>query len=173
MEGFPLKPLETVQFNTKKQMYDFMAVRMNAYLEEDQDWCAALGNAAALFNALLEDINWVGFYLSKEDDLILGPFQGKPACVRIPFGKGVCGTAASTQMTLCVPNVHEFEGHIACDSASNSELVVPIVAEGRTVGVIDIDSPVFNRFNDEDVLGFEKLSGILASALDWKRIASR
>jgi len=171
--GIPLKPLESIEFQTKKQMYDFMAVRLKAYLDEAPDWCSALGNASALFNALLKNINWAGFYLMKNQELILGPFQGKPACVRIEMGKGVCGTAALQQTTQLVPDVHAFDGHIACDSASNSELVVPIILNGSTVAVIDLDSPLINRFDEEDALGFEKIAKLLSSQLDWQTVLNR
>lgn len=168
-----MKPLESIEFQTKKQMYDFMAVRLKAYLEEAPDWCSALGNASALFSALLKDLNWAGFYLMKDRELILGPFQGKPACVRIALGKGVCGTAALHKTTQLVPDVHAFEGHIACDSASNSELVVPILFGDNTVAVIDLDSPLFNRFDEEDALGFEKISKILSGQIDWQTVLNR
>ncbi|WP_010319075.1 GAF domain-containing protein, partial [Vibrio ordalii] len=112
-----------------------------ALVESETDLIANLANLSALFNMELEDLNWVGFYLIKEEQLVLGPFQGKPACVRIPLGKGVCGTAAATNRIQRVYDVHEFAGHIACDAASNSELVVPFSINGQVVGVLDIDSP--------------------------------
>jgi GAF domain-containing protein len=168
-----LKPLDTIQFKSKKQLYDFMAVRMNTYVTEDPDWCSNLSNASALLWSLIDEINWAGFYLMKDGQLILGPFQGKPACVRIELGKGVCGTAAMTGMTQLVRDVHEFPGHIACDSASNSELVVPILSEGNIVGVIDIDSPKFDRFDKEDAHGLERIAEILARHIDWKRVLLR
>ncbi|WP_047689515.1 GAF domain-containing protein, partial [Vibrio sp. ZOR0018] len=111
----------------------------------------------ALFNMELEDLNWVGFYLIKEEQLVLGPFQGKPACVRIPLGKGVCGTAAATNRIQRVYDVHEFAGHIACDAASNSELVVPFSINGQVVGVLDIDSPTIGRFSEIDEKGMAEL----------------
>lgn len=122
---------------------------------------ANLANASALLFESLEDINWAGFYFAEGDRLVLGPFQGKPACIEIPMGQGVCGTAAAGDMTLVVENVHEFEGHIACDSASNSEIVVPLHRDGRVVGVLDIDSPVFSRFTQEDCAGLVAFAGIL------------
>jgi len=171
--GISLKPLESIEFQTKKQMYDFMAVRLKAYLEEAPDWCSALGNASALFNALLKDLNWAGFYLMKDQELLLGPFQGKPACVRIALGKGVCGTAALQKTTQLVPDVHAFEGHIACDSASNSELVVPVLYQNNTVAVIDLDSPLFSRFDEEDARGFEKIATLLSAHIDWQIVKNR
>lgn len=126
---------------------------------------ANLANASALLWQELRDINWAGFYLLQDDALILGPFQGKPACIRIPMGKGVCGTAAATLKTQLVPDVHAFPGHIACDSASNSEIVVPLYKNGALFGVLDIDSPIFNRFSQEDRQGLEDFVNILGTAL--------
>ena len=122
---------------------------------------ANLANASALLWQALSDINWAGFYRLEEDGLILGPFQGKPACIRIPVGKGVCGTAAAKGETQLVPDVHAFPGHIACDSASNSEIVVPMYKEGRLFGVLDIDSPSFGRFTEADRAGLEQFVRIL------------
>ena len=115
-----------------------------------------LANAAALLYNSLPDINWAGFYLLENGTLVLGPFQGKPACVKIPLGRGVCGTAAKENKTLCVDDVHKFEGHIACDSASNSEIVIPLNSGEKLIGVLDIDSPVFSRFTEEDKTGLEE-----------------
>ena len=120
-----------------------------------------LANASALLNEKLEDINWAGFYTMKEGRLVLGPFQGKVACTIIPLGKGVCGTAAAQDRTLLVDNVHTFAGHIACDSASNSEIVVPMHRNGEVFGVLDIDSPLFSRFTEEDRKGLEQFVRIL------------
>lgn len=122
---------------------------------------ANLANASALLWETLETINWAGFYLKEGDKLVLGPFQGKPACIEIPWGKGVCGTAAAENATQLVPDVHLFPGHIACDSASNSEIVVPLRREGQVIGVLDIDSPVLNRFSDADKIGLEAFAAIL------------
>ena len=123
---------------------------------------ANLANASALLYDVLDDINWAGFYLMEEGKLVLGPFQGKPARIEIPVGKGVCGTAVSRGETLIVKNVHEFPGHIACDGASNSEIVVPIRKNGAIVGVLDIDSPKFSRFSEEDAAGLEEFVKILS-----------
>lgn len=128
-----------------------------ALVESETDLIANLANLSALFNMELEDLNWVGFYLIKEEQLVLGPFQGKPACVRIPLGKGVCGTAAATNRIQRVYDVHEFAGHIACDAASNSELVVPFSINGQVVGVLDIDSPTIGRFSEIDEKGMAEL----------------
>lgn len=125
-----------------------------------------LANASALLWISLENINWVGFYLIEDNKLILGPFQGKPACIEIPMGKGVCGTAAKEDRTVLVPDVHKFPGHIACDSASNSEIVIPLYDNNKNLlGVLDIDSPLFDRFTKEDKKGLEKFAEILSKSL--------
>lgn len=126
---------------------------------------ANLANAAALLWQNLERINWAGFYKMEDGKLVLGPFQGKPACIVIPVDRGVCGTAAARERTLVVPNVHDFPGHIACDGASNSEIVVPIRVRGEIWGVLDIDSPVFDRFSDIDRAGLEEFVNILRQVL--------
>ena len=126
---------------------------------------ANLANASALLNQALADINWVGFYLLQGDKLVLGPFQGKTACIEIPFGRGVCGTAAAKDETQLVTDVHEFPGHIACDSASNSEIVIPLHKDGAVAAVLDIDSPTTGRFTEADKAGLESLVPILESIL--------
>ncbi|MCM3442761.1 GAF domain-containing protein [Metabacillus halosaccharovorans] len=135
--------------------------QLKALVEGEEDIIANLSNASALLNQFLEDINWVGFYLLKEDQLVLGPFQGLPACVRIPLGRGVCGTAAEKKETLRIADVHQFPGHIACDAASNSEIVVPLVSDGKVIGVLDIDSPSKNRFNEQDQAFLEEFVDVL------------
>jgi GAF domain-containing protein len=126
---------------------------------------ANLANAAALLFESLEGINWAGFYLLEGETLILGPFQGKPACIEIPMGCGVCGSAVAEKRTLLVPNVHEFPGHIACDSASNSEIVIPLMKDREVVGVLDIDSPNYSRFDERDRAGLEEFARIIEKAL--------
>lgn len=135
---------------TKEQNYALAISQLQALLEGEDDVISNLSNASALLNQFLENINWVGFYLNRNEELVLGPFQGLPACVRIPFHRGVCGKAASLKMTVLVGNVHEFPGHIACDSVSLSEIVIPILINGELFGVLDIDSPVLNRFDEID-----------------------
>ena len=125
-----------------------------------------LANASALLNEKLENINWVGFYTVKDGKLVLGPFQGKVACTIIPIGKGVCGTAAATDSTQLVPDVHKFAGHIACDSASNSEIVIPLHRNGSVFGVLDIDSPIFDRFSLQDKEGLEQFARILEKSFE-------
>ena len=158
------------QKKEEKTLFYYLLVKlMEALMETEPSLVTNLSNASALLNEVLEDINWVGFYLLKDDTLILGPFQGKPACVEIKVGKGVCGTAVAEDRTMLVPDVHAFPGHIACDSASNSEIVVPIHCSGKVVGVLDIDSPCLHRFDDEDRHGLEclvhTLEGMLSESL--------
>ena len=126
---------------------------------------ANLANAAALLYCSLEDINWAGFYLLEGNTLVLGPFGGKPACIEIPMGRGVCGSAAAEKRTLLVPNVHEFPGHIACDSASNSEIVIPLFRDSEVIGVLDIDSPRYSRFDEHDRIGLEEFAKIIEKAI--------
>ena len=126
---------------------------------------ANLANASALLWQHLEDINWAGFYLLEGNTLVLGPFGGKPACIEIPIGRGVCGSAAAEKRTLLVPNVHEFPGHIACDSASNSEIVVPLFRDSEVIGVLDIDSPRYSRFDEHDRIGLEEFAKIIEKAI--------
>lgn len=142
---------EIMEFSSnKKEMYKEVVVLMRGLFEDCPHVIANLANASALLNQAMKEINWVGFYLMEEGQLVLGPFQGKTACVEIKVGKGVCGTAVERDEVMLVENVHAFPGHIACDSASRSEIVLPIHADGRTVGVLDIDSPVIARFDEED-----------------------
>ena len=168
-----LKEIGDLEFKNKKQLYDFMKMRLTALIGEEEDWLANLSNASALMWQLLKDINWSGFYLMKGDKLVLGPFQGKPACVNIEVGKGVCGTAAATKELQLVKNVHDFPGHIACDSASNSEIVLPIVVDGKVVGVLDIDSPKFERFDEEDAVGLTKFVEVLVKYVDFEQALNR
>ena len=138
-----------------------MAQQLEALAEDENGMIPVLSNASAVINGAMEDLNWAGFYLMDNGSLVLGPFQGKVACVRIALGKGVCGTAAKEDKTLVVDNVHEFAGHIACDGASNSEIVIPIHKDGKVIGVLDIDSPSFSRFNAEDKAGLEEFVKVL------------
>ncbi|GGE52198.1 hypothetical protein GCM10011391_33790 [Pullulanibacillus camelliae] len=140
---------------SSKEQYALLNKQLQALVEDEPNRIANLSNASALLNQFLDQINWVGFYLKEGNELVLGPFNGLPACVRIPIGKGVCGTAAERLETVIVKDVHAFPGHIACDSASLSEIVVPIVKDNELIGVLDIDSPVTDRFNDQDKQGLE------------------
>lgn len=141
---------------TLEEQYETLSKQLSALLEGENDFIANLSNASALLNQFLTDVNWVGFYIMKNGELVLGPFQGLPACVRIPVGRGVCGTAVEKRETIVVDDVHQFPGHIACDARSNSEIVIPLVKNGAIIGVLDIDSPSKNRFKPEDKQGLEK-----------------
>lgn len=145
--------------------YGVLLAQLKALTENVPHRIANLANASALLWQHMENINWAGFYLLEGDKLILGPFQGKPACIEIPIGKGVCGTAVSLGETVLVTNVHDFPGHIACDCASNSEIVVPVRINGSIVGVLDIDSPVIGRFTEEDRAGLEAFAGHLTNVI--------
>jgi GAF domain-containing protein len=141
----------------RPKQYDMLSKQLDALLMGEDNQVANLSNASALLNQFLDRINWVGFYLTdmEQNQLVLGPFQGLPACVRIPFGRGVCGTSAAEQATQRIDDVHQFPGHIASDTASNSELVIPLVKYGQMIGVLDIDSPEFNHFDELDQAGLE------------------
>lgn len=147
--------------NNQETNYKHLEYAIADLLETENDIIAILSNISAFINAYMDNINWVGFYIAKEDQLILGPFQGLPACIRIPNGKGVCGTAMKNKSTMLIEDVNKFPGHIACDSASNSELVVPILIDDKIFGVLDIDSPNINRFSINDKVFFEKIIELL------------
>jgi L-methionine (R)-S-oxide reductase len=156
-----------VQYNgTREENYELVIKQLKALIEGETNFIANLANAAALLNQFLDNINWVGFYITDGNELVLGPFQGLPACVRIPFGKGVCGTAAKNKKTEIVPDVHLFPGHIACDAASQSEIVVPMIKNGNVIGVLDIDSPIKNRFDEIDQKYLEKFVETLVASID-------
>ncbi len=142
---------------SKPKLYENLVLQLRSLLAGERDFIANAANFASLLYHSLPDLNWAGFYFLQDEELVLGPFQGKPACVRIAMGKGVCGVAAARRETIIVANVHDFPGHIACDSASNSEIVVPLVKEGRLLGVLDLDSPQFARFDDGDAEGLNRL----------------
>ena len=141
----------------KAAFYETLIRQAEALLADEDDLIAAMANFSALINDNLQDLNWAGFYIVKNGQLVLGPFQGKVACTRIEFGKGVCGTAAALNITQRVADVHQFDGHIACDAASNSEIVVPVRQNGQVIAVLDIDSPLLNRFDEDDQVGSELL----------------
>ncbi|MBN6206883.1 GAF domain-containing protein [Ralstonia pickettii] len=145
--------------------YELLIKQLQALSEDEDDQIALLSNASSLLNQFLDEVNWVGFYIWKEDELVLGPFQGLPACVRIPYGKGVCGTAIKEQKTQRVQDVQAFPGHIACDAASQSEIVVPIIIDDELFGVLDIDSPIKNRFDETDEKYLEKFIEVLEQYL--------
>ncbi|MDF2177539.1 GAF domain-containing protein [Aliiglaciecola sp. CAU 1673] len=150
----------------KTQLYREISQQAVALVEDESDLIANLANISALLWMHLHDINWSGFYLLKGNELVLGPFQGKPACVRIPLGKGVCGTAAAEEKPQLVMDVHQFDGHIACDAASNSEVVIPFYLKGKLAGVLDIDSPSLARFDEQDLQGLQSLMHQLEEHLE-------
>lgn len=157
----------------KQELYNHLNTTLKVLTEGERHPLPNLANAAALLWELLPDINWAGFYVMDGEGLVLGPFQGKTACIRIALDKGVCGAAAREDKIQRVADVHAFPGHIACDSASNSEIVLPLHDEtGRVVGVMDIDSPIFNRFDEEDEVGLTRASLLLSKACDWSRLVS-
>ncbi|OKL38340.1 GAF domain-containing protein [Domibacillus mangrovi] len=151
--------------DTKQEQYALVTKQLEALLAGEPNQIANLSNASALLGQFLDRINWVGFYLYDGYELVLGPFQGLPACVRIPLGKGVCGTAAIEQKTIRIANVDDFPGHIACDAASRSEIVVPLVKDGELIGVLDIDSPEVNRFKEVDEIGLTHFANVLTRFL--------
>ncbi len=159
--------IENIDSKNKREFY----IRLNKYLagliREETDWLAGISNASALLYMLMTDINWAGFYLHKGGQLVLGPFQGKPACAYIAVGKGVCGTAAGTREIQVVEDVSKFPGHIACDARSQSEIVVPIIKSGRLIGVLDIDSPFKGRFDRADADGLKYFIDILNQHIAW------
>ncbi len=160
---FELKDLSRAD---KPAAYAELAGQLAALLQGERDWVANAANTAALLGHSLPDLNWAGFYRRVGEQLVLGPFHGKPACVRIALGKGVCGTAAAEVRTVVVPDVHAFPGHIACDAASRSEIVVPLVRQDRAVGVLDLDSPVPGRFDAADAAGLSQLVTVFLAATD-------
>lgn len=150
---------------TRAEQQTAVLSQLKALIQDEPNTIANLANASALLNFYLEDINWVGFYLYDGKELVLGPFQGLPACIRIPMGRGVCGTSAERRETLRIQDVHAFPGHIACDAASNSEIVIPIVKDDKLIGVLDIDSPLQGRFDEQDQQFLEHFVDILTQQL--------
>ncbi|MFS2162026.1 GAF domain-containing protein [Pseudomonas sp. Pseusp122] len=146
--------------------YGLLTAQLESLLADERDFIANAAQFSAFLYSQMDDLNWAGFYFNRNEELVLGPFQGQIACVRIAIGRGVCGTAAETRQTQRVEDVHAFAGHIACDSASNSELVVPLIKDGRLLGVLDLDSPSIGRFSEEDQAGVEKLVEIFLRLTD-------
>jgi GAF domain-containing protein len=151
---------------TRQEIWRELCLQARGLFEGERDSIANAANLSALLYGGLQDVNWAGFYFLKGDALVLGPFQGRPACVRIRVGQGVCGTAAQRREAVIVPDVEKFPGHIACDTASRSEIVVPLLKSGRLLGVMDVDSPHRNRFNEDDRSGLETLAGLWAESSD-------
>ena len=158
-----------IHAQSKAELYRDLELQLKGLLEGERNWVANAANFSSLLYLMLPELNWAGFYILRGNDLVLGPFQGKPACVRIavePVAKGVCGAAAKARRTLVVKDVHEFPGHIACDGASNSELVVPLIKDEVLWGVLDLDSPRPARFDDDDAAGLEKLAATFLAMTD-------
>ena len=166
-----MEQYQRITFDCKKDFYNHLNKTLVGMIENEEDWLANLCNSAALLGMMLNDINWSGFYLYKNNELVLGPFWGKPACTHIAIGEGVCGTAAQKRETIVVDNVFEFPGHIACDSASRSEIVVPIIGNGQLYGVLDIDSPDIARFDNEDAAGLEQFVSLLLQHIDFTGVS--
>jgi GAF domain-containing protein len=148
--------------------YDLLCAQLGELAQAEGWYVPLMANAAALLYEALGDVNWAGFYLMRGEKLVLGPFMGKVACIHIPLGRGVCGTAAAEDATQRVGNVHRFKGHIACDSASNSEIVIPLHRDGRVVAVLDIDSPLLNRFSEADQRGLERFAGVIEEMAEFE-----
>jgi len=148
-----------------QENYEALCAAIASHLEDESDLIANLANISAFIYTSLPNLNWAGFYLLKDNALVLGPFVGKPACTRIPLGKGVCGTAADTGKTVVVPDVHAFDGHIACDGETNSEIVLPLFRDGQVFGVLDIDSPILNRFTEIDEEYLNKIAVLISNSL--------
>lgn len=163
-----MQQIDNIYPDNKTEMYRLLEQQIAAILDGESDVISNLSNVSAMLNGALREINWVGFYLMKNGSLLLGPFQGNLACVHIQIGRGVCGTAVQEGTTQLVEDVHAFPGHIACDSASNSEIVIPLKKDGKILGVLDIDSPVFSRFDQDDKMHLEKIAELLVMACDWK-----
>ena len=161
--SFEAKPID---FAHKQRGYTELAQALTGLLTGERNRVANAANTAALLFDSLPAVNWAGFYFAQGRELIVGPFQGRPACVRIPFGRGVCGRAAADRQTVLVPDVHAFPGHIACDALSRSEIVVPLIRDGRLIGVLDVDSPELARFDQADRLGLERVAEIFLAASD-------
>ena len=159
-----------VDSTDKAAFYRELGAQLQALLAGETDAIANAANMSALLFHLMPGLNWAGFYLMRDGELVLGPFQGKPACVRIPVGRGVCGSAVARRQSIVVADVHAFPGHIACDAASRSELVVPLIKDGTVIGVIDLDSPVAGRFDDADQTGIEAVAAIYLTASDTGRL---
>jgi GAF domain-containing protein len=167
MQAEDLVQLDMSSADAKRQAYKSLAQQTSALFANEHDWLANCAQFTALIYQQVPKLNWAGFYLNRNQELLLGPFQGKVACVRIPFDKGVCGTCAREETTQLVHDVHQFPGHIACDAASNSEIVLPIITKGKLWGVFDIDSPLIGRFDNDDRQGLEQCLKLLIDATQW------
>lgn len=161
---------KTINFTSREDTCRWAVMRVRALIAGERDLIVNLANASAAIFEAWQEVSWAGFYLMKEGQLVLGPFQGKPACRRIEVGKGVCGTAAATRQTQLVPDVHKFPGHIACDGGSNSEIVVPMICGDRVVAVLDLDSYSFDRYGQPEQQALEKIAQLLIDGCDWGQL---
>ena len=159
--------LDMSNAQAKRESYQLLVAQVRSLMHGERDWLANLAQFSALIYGSVPGLNWAGFYMARGEELVLGPFQGKVACVRIPFGRGVCGACARTQAHQLVEDVNAFPGHIACDSASQSELVLPVLVDRKLRAVFDLDSPHLARFDEEDVLGLSAAVAVLVQASDW------
>lgn len=165
-----MKPIKPIVTDDPKKLYDYINLKITGFLSEESDWLANFSNVSAILKLLLSDVNWAGFYFLKKGELILGPFQGMPACTRLEIGKGVCGTAVEEDKIQLVEDVNKFPGHVACDEASNSEIVLPIHYRDNVIGVLDIDSPKIGRFTEDDMLGLTKIVHSIEKYIDFKNM---
>ena len=163
----PTDTLDMSSAQAKRDSYQLLVAQVRSLMQGERDWLANLAQFSALIYGSVPGLNWAGFYMTHGEELVLGPFQGKVACVRIPFGRGVCGACARTQVHQLVEDVNAFPGHIACDSASQSELVLPVLVDEKLRAVFDLDSPHLARFDEEDVLGLSAAVAVLVQASDW------
>jgi GAF domain-containing protein len=157
--------------DAKRASYELLVAQVRSVLDGERDWLANLAQFSALAYQSVPDLNWAGFYLARGEELVVGPFQGKVACVRLQLGRGVCGTAAQQRTTVIVPDVEKFPGHVACDHASRSEIVVPLIKAGKLIGVLDVDSPLLARFDAKDALGLETIADIFLLHSDLQHLA--
>lgn len=164
---FKLEPIKSMN---EEQRLKYMLILLKGQLSSEKDDLANISNTTGIINTCIDDLNWAGFYLLRDDELVLGPFQGLPACNRIAVGRGVCGTAVTTKEIQLISDVHLFTGHIACDNASNSELVIPIIKDDKVIGVLDLDSPIKDRFSHLHAEYFSKLVSVLNEYIDWNKI---
>lgn len=162
--------LDVIKNMNQEERLKYMLILLKGQLSSEKDNLANISNVTGIIMACVDRINWAGFYIIRDNELVLGPFQGLPACNRIAIGKGVCGSAVATREVQLIPDVHLFPGHIACDDASNSELVIPIIKENKVFGVLDLDSPIKNRFTELEAEYFVKLVNILNEYIDWSKI---
>ena len=163
----PTDTLDMCSPQAKREAYALLAAQVRSLMQGERDWLANLSQFSALVYGAVPQLNWAGFYMARGEELVLGPFQGKVACVRIPFARGVCGACARTRAVQLVPDVHAFPGHIACDSASQSELVLPVLVKGQLVAVFDLDSPALARFDEDDARGMAEALAVLVQGTDW------